>query len=71
MIHITDGAGFIGSHIVELVVEDGHEVRVLGALLPAARREQPAIRSDPALVGRLAAPSTCRAAGAMKMRARI
>ncbi|MFC4942017.1 NAD-dependent epimerase/dehydratase family protein [Pseudonocardia sp. GCM10023141] len=33
---ITGGAGFIGSHIADLLAADGHEVVVLDALLPQA-----------------------------------
>nr|WP_228046189.1 NAD-dependent epimerase/dehydratase family protein [Saccharopolyspora sp. HNM0983] len=35
---ITGGAGFIGSHVADLLVAQGHEVRLLDALLPAAHQ---------------------------------
>jgi dTDP-L-rhamnose 4-epimerase len=43
MILVTGGAGFIGSHIVEQLIAEGQEVRILDALLPSAHREQPEI----------------------------
>ncbi|MEU8890198.1 NAD-dependent epimerase/dehydratase family protein [Streptomyces sp. NPDC048442] len=38
---VTGGAGFIGSHIVERLISDGHEPVVLDALLPAAHPNAP------------------------------
>jgi dTDP-L-rhamnose 4-epimerase len=38
---VTGGAGFIGSHITETLLDAGHEVRVLDALHPAAHRQPP------------------------------
>jgi dTDP-L-rhamnose 4-epimerase len=39
---VTGGAGFIGSHIVEALVAQGHEPVAYDALLPTAHREPPA-----------------------------
>ena len=47
MILVTGRAGFIGSHIVKSLIEDGHEVRVL---LPIAHRQRPEINPDAELV---------------------
>jgi dTDP-L-rhamnose 4-epimerase len=35
---VTGGAGFIGSHTVDLLLARGHEVRILDALLPPVHR---------------------------------
>ncbi len=38
---VTGGAGFIGSHIVDQLVGEGHDVRVLDLLLPLAHATRP------------------------------
>ena len=38
---VTGGAGFIGSHVVDLLIDEGHDVRILDALLPVAHAAAP------------------------------
>jgi dTDP-L-rhamnose 4-epimerase len=42
MILVTGGAGFIGSHVVDQLLESGREVRILDHLHPAAHSGEPA-----------------------------
>ncbi|MGQ0774257.1 MAG: NAD-dependent epimerase/dehydratase family protein [Pseudonocardiales bacterium] len=38
---VTGGAGFVGSHVADLLAEQGATVRILDVLLPAAHRGRP------------------------------
>jgi dTDP-L-rhamnose 4-epimerase len=43
---VTGGAGFVGSHVVDLLVEGGHEVVVLDSLVAHGDRPPPWLRRD-------------------------
>lgn len=47
---VTGGAGFIGSHIVELLIHGGHEVVVLDSLDPEVHPHPPVVHPDAELV---------------------
>lgn len=62
---VTGGAGFIGSHLVEALLERGHKVRVLDNFSTGKRNNLRAVRNDiEILAGDCADPKT--AARAMK-----
>ncbi|HEU0090277.1 MAG TPA: NAD-dependent epimerase/dehydratase family protein [Pseudonocardiaceae bacterium] len=47
---VTGGAGFIGSHVADLLVAQGAAVRILDVLLPAAHRSRPGYLGDHELI---------------------
>ena len=47
---VTGGAGFIGSHLVEALVREGHRVRVLDDLSSGKRENLAAVRDDVELI---------------------
>ena len=63
---VTGGAGFIGSHIVDRLIDDGHDVRVLDLLLESAHRGVPGLPEP----GRRVHPRRRRRSGHGRRRAR-
>src|SRR5262245_26928417 len=56
---VTGGAGFIGSHLVEALLERGHKVRVLDNFSTGKRNNLRAVRNDiEILAGDCADPGT-------------
>jgi dTDP-L-rhamnose 4-epimerase len=48
LVLVTGGAGFIGSHLVDRLVNDGYRVRILDALLPQVHPSGPPTYLNPA-----------------------
>jgi dTDP-L-rhamnose 4-epimerase len=46
---VTGGAGFIGSHIVDALIDSGREVVVLDSLLPSVHESVPSYLNDKAI----------------------
>ena len=60
---VTGGAGFIGSHLAEALLERGDKVRVLDNFSTGKRENLDGLRSDLEVVdGDIRDPATCRAA---------
>ena len=49
LVLVTGGAGFIGSHVADQLLADGHDVRILDNLHPAAHSGPPAFLPDAAV----------------------
>jgi dTDP-L-rhamnose 4-epimerase len=64
---VTGGAGFIGSHVADILIERGHQVRILDALVAQVHgrgRQRPAYLNPRAdlMVGSLEQPGTAKKA---------
>jgi UDP-glucose 4-epimerase len=59
---VTGGAGFIGSHVAERLVELGHQVRVVDNLSTGRRENLAHLDGVELLVGDLVSPEVCRRA---------
>jgi UDP-glucose 4-epimerase len=62
---VTGGAGFIGSHLVERLLRDGHRVTVIDDFSTGSRDNLQAVAADPRLTVVHSRVSECRELGAL------